>query len=52
MQGENEQRKKSEQERVRHFLQRSFWKFHVVVMQNNGKEMYTKKCVCAKLPVC
>ena len=31
--------KKSEQERVRHFLQRSFWKFHVVVMQNNGKEM-------------
>ena len=39
MQGENEQWKKSEQERVRHFLQRSFWKFHVVVMQNNGKEM-------------
>ena len=31
--------KKSEQERVRHLLQRSFWKFHVVVMQNNGKEM-------------
>ena len=21
---------------------RSFWKFHVVVMQNNGKEMYKK----------
>ena len=34
--------KKSEQKRVRHFLQRSFWKFHVVVMQNNGKEMYKK----------
>ena len=39
--------KKSEQERVRHFLQRSFWKFHVAVMQNNGKEMYKKKvCLC------
>ena len=21
---------------------RSFWKFHIVVMQNNGKEMYKK----------
>ena len=43
MQGENERQwKKSEQERVRHFLQRSFWKFHVVVMWNNGKEMYKK----------
>ena len=29
--------KKSEREHVR-----SFWKFHVVVMQNNGKEMYKK----------
>ena len=28
--------KKSEQERVGHFLQRSFWKFHVAVMQNNA----------------
>ena len=40
----------------RHFLvgrtTRSFWKFHVVVMQNNGKEMYKKKCVCGKLPFC
>ena len=23
---------------------RSFWKFHVVVVQNNGKEMYKKGC--------
>ena len=21
-----------------------FWKFHVVVVQNNGKEMYKKAC--------
>ena len=44
MQGEHERqwKKKSKQKRVRHFLQRSFWKFHVVVMQNNGKEMYKK----------
>ena len=38
---------KNEQEHVRHFLQknvqlRSFWKFHVVVVRNNGKEMYKK----------
>ena len=38
---------KSEREHVRHFLQknvqlRSFWKFHVVVVRNNGKEMYKK----------
>ena len=37
--------KKSEQKHVRHVLkktcnQKSFWKFHVVVVQNNGKEMY------------
>ena len=46
MQGENERQwKKSEREHVRHFLKkrvRSFWKFHVVVVQNNGKEMYKK----------
>ena len=37
----------------RHFLvgrtTRSFWKFHVVVMQNNGKEMYRKKCCTCKV---
>ena len=37
--------KKSEQEHVQHFLHKtckvgSFWKFHVAVVQNNGKEMY------------
>ena len=45
MQGENEQqwKVKSERERVRHFLhKKSFWKFCVVVLQNNGKEMYKK----------
>ena len=39
---ENErQRKRSEREHVRHFLRKTcnFWKFHVVVVQNNGKEM-------------
>ena len=42
--------KKSEQEHVRHFLHKSFWKFHVVVVQNNSKEMYKKKCAArAKL---
>ena len=35
--------KKSEREHVRHFLhKKSFWKFHVAVVQNNGKEMYKK----------
>ena len=38
MQEENEQQwKKSEREHVRHF-----WKFHDVVVQNNGKEMNKK----------
>ena len=38
--------KKSEREHVRHSSIkcvtkiRSFWKFHVVVVQSNGKEMY------------
>ena len=42
-QNENERRKKkSEQEHVRHFLHKSFWKFHDVVVQNNSKEMYKK----------
>ena len=44
-QGENErQRKKGEQERIQHFLHKTypeaFWKFHVVVVQNNSKEIY------------
>ena len=40
---ENEQWKKGEQEHVRHFLhKKSLWKFHVVVVQNNGKEIYKK----------
>ena len=38
---------KSEREHVRHFLPknvqlRSFWKFNVVVVRNNGKELYKK----------
>ena len=32
---------------------RSFWKFHVAVVQNNGKEMRTKKCAArAKFLFC
>ena len=38
--------KKSEQERVRHFLHkrvtRKFLEFHVEVVQDSGKEMYQK----------
>ena len=50
--------KKSEREHVRHFLHKtcnyvvgSFWKFHLVVVKNNGKEMLVqKKCAAhAKL---
>ena len=60
MQGENErharQWKKSEQGHVRNFLHKtwnrlqagSFWKFHVVVVQNNGKEMYKKSVLHVK----
>ena len=43
---------KSEREHVRHFLHKtcnyivgSFWKFHLVVVKNNGKEMLVKKGV-------
>ena len=28
---------------------RSFWKFQVVVVQNNGKEMYKKVCCSCKV---
>ena len=38
--------RKSEQENVR---LRSFWKFHVVVVQNNGKETYKKVCCTCKV---
>ena len=51
MQGENKRQwKKSEREHIWHFLHktckwlRSFWKFHVVVVQNKGKEVYKKVC--------
>ena len=41
-QGENERQwKKREQEHG------SFWKFHVVVVQNNGKEMFKKSVLHA-----
>ena len=34
-------------ERIRHFLKRVTMKFHVVVVQNNGKERYKKvSCTC------
>ena len=45
---------KKTHEHVRHFLHKtydSFWKFHVVVVQNNGKEMYKNVCR-AKLTFC
>jgi len=28
---------------------RSFWKFHIVVVQNNSKEMYKKICYTCKI---
>ena len=31
---------------------RSFWKFHVVVVQNNGKEMYKKSVLHVKSCFC
>ena len=44
--------KKSEREHVRHFLHKtfnyivgSFWKFHLVVVKNKGKEMLVQKSV-------
>ena len=41
------EKKKSEREHERHLLHKNvqlriFWKFHVVVVQKNGKEMYKK----------
>ena len=41
--------KKCEREQVRHFLhKRVTKKFHVVVVQNNGKEMYKKSVLQVK----
>ena len=44
MQGENERQWKKSDRKKRKL--RSFWKFYVVVVQNNGKEI-TKKVCCA-----
>ena len=45
-QGENEwQWKKREQEHE------SFWKFHVVFVQNNSKEMFKKVCCTRKVVI-
>ena len=50
MQGENKRQWKKVNENrygissIKGVTKRSFWKFHVLVVQNNGKEMYKKKC--------
>ena len=46
MQGENELSEKNVNKNTYDIssIKKSFWKFYVVVVQNNGKEMY-KKCV-------
>ena len=45
-QGENERQwKKREQEHG------SFWKFHLVDVQNNGKEMFNKVCCTRKVVI-
>ena len=31
-------KKKGEQEHVQHFLHKSIWKLHIVVVQNNGSD--------------
>ena len=55
MQGENERQWKRVNENMYDIssikrVTRSFWKFHVVVVQNNGKEIPEKKCAArAKL---
>ena len=44
--------KKGEQEHIQRFLHKMrFWKFHVLVVQNNGKKMYKKVC-CKWKVVC
>ena len=48
---------KGEQDHIQRFLHKtcnsevsgSFWKFHVVVVQNNGKEMHKKVCCRCKV---
>ena len=46
MYGKNKQKKKWTRTRTtfspKNVWLRSFWKFHVVVVQNNGKKMYKK----------
>ena len=39
----------TDREHVQHFPPISSWKFHVVVVQNNGKEMYKKMCCTCKV---
>ena len=53
MQEENERPgKNSEREHVRHFLhKKNFWRFYVVVVQNNGKEMYKKSVLIRPIVV-
>ena len=42
--------KKSEPEHIQHFLHKTCdWKFLVVVVQNNAKEMYKKVCCPCKI---
>ena len=44
------EKKKKEPEHIQHFLHKTCnWKFHVVVVQNNGKEMYKKVCCTCKI---
>ena len=44
--------KKGEREHIQRFLHKMrFWKFHVLVVQNNGKKMYKKVC-CKWKVVC
>ena len=49
--GENERRWKKKMNRNTYNISsiKRNWKFHVVVVQNNGKEMYKK--VCCTLPI-
>ena len=34
---------------IKRVTKRIFWKFHVVVVQNNGKEMHKKVCCTCKV---
>ena len=56
-QSENEQERKKKVNRrqvhIQHFLYKTklgrFWKFHVVVVKNKGKEMYKKLCCTCRV---